>query len=128
MSYLIKYLNDDSIYIGGNPQNSKWNNQPLKPIKRIEYKLLGKTAIFEGFEAYNHLIERGHFVLQGKEKLLNVYLMGLKNDKIFIFKFDLTTNEIIEQIKPKNKEYYGTATTGWKEGLKDQEIYTNLTE
>jgi len=125
---MYKIIYGDSSYIGGNPQNSKWNNQHNKPIKRIEYTLLNKTAIFEGFESYNHLVEKGHFVMQGKEKIINVYLMALKNDKVYIFKFDLTTNEVTEQLKPKNKEYYGTATTGWKEGLKDQEIYINLTE
>lgn len=125
---MYKIIYDEGEFIGGQPHNSKWNNQPIKPIKRIEYKLLGKTAVFAGFESYNHLIEKGHFVLQGKDRLLNVYLMALKNDKVYIFKFDLITNEVTEQIKPKGKEYYGTATTGWKEGLKDQEIYTNLTE
>jgi hypothetical protein len=120
--------NDGSSFIGGNPQNSKWNNQPNKSIKRIEYSLLSKKIVLEGFESYNHLVEKEYLVLQGRERLAYIYLMGQIHGDTHIYKLNLKNGLIKKEIKLKGTEWKGTATTGWKEGLKDQEIYTNLTE
>ena len=48
---------DGKKFIGGEPNSSKWLEIPNKPIKKLEYKLFGKTIILENYRAYNHIVK-----------------------------------------------------------------------
>lgn len=112
---------DLSEFIGGDLENSKWNEIPNKPIKKIEYSLLEKTAILENYEAYNHLVERVEFILiNNKPRINKILLMAKKNNTVYIFIFDLFTKEIYSEVHEFGKEYYGNFTTGWKLGILHQ--------
>jgi hypothetical protein len=105
---------------GGEPDHSKWNEIPNKPIKKIEYKICNREVIFENYESYNHVVERIH-TFDGREKIIKIYVMARKGLNVYMFIFDLFTLEIIAEIKEFGKEYYGTATSGWKKGIENGE-------
>lgn len=113
--YKIIFI-DNTIFIGGNPDNSKWNLMPLKPIKCLEYNLGKKQLRLEGYEAYNHLVER--IVVLGRGKRINkVILMAKKEENILKIIFDFVENKIKYDVADFGKEYKGQATTGWKKGI-----------
>lgn len=117
--YEIIY-SDGEIYRGGEPENSLWNDMPLKPIKKIEYNLLGHSIIFEGYESYNHLKEMGQFFGKyNKNRILKVYLMAKKGNIVYSFVFNLLDGMLYQETADFGKEYYGKPTIGWKEGMKD---------
>ena len=113
-------FNDNEIWAGGEPINSKWNQMPDKPIKKIEYSLWGYTVTFEGYESYNHLKENTMFFLkENQARISKVFLMAKKGNIVYSFMFDYFSREIITTSAEFGKEYYGKNTKGWKEGLKD---------
>jgi hypothetical protein len=113
-------FNDGEVFLGGEPENSLWNNMPLKPIRKIEYNLLGHTVIFEGYESYNHLVEKVQFIHNAKgTRISKIVLMAKKNNIIYSYIFDLLNNRIDTETAEFGKEYYGKPTTGWKEGMKE---------
>lgn len=119
--YKVMFV-DNTIFNGGNPENSLWNNMPNKPIKKIEYTLLGHTVTFEGYESYNHLKEKAQFLLQNNEiRLSKVILMAKKGNVVYSFIFDYFTKEILTTTSEFGKEYYGKETSGWKTGLQNTE-------
>jgi len=120
-------FNDGDIWLGSEPEQSNWKQMPNKPIKKIEYTLFNKKAIFEGYESYNHLVERTCFIFNNnKEKINKVFLMARKKDSVYCFVFDLFAKEVYPSTYIFGKEYYGKPTSGWKEGLKDSSTYYNL--
>ena len=116
-------FNDGEVWLGGEPQNSQWNEMPKKPIKKIEYNLLGHTMIFEGYEAYNHIVERASFLLTKSnmpERISKIFVMAKKRNKIYTYLIDIFKNEIDTVCLEFGKEYYGKSTTGWKEGIQEE--------
>jgi len=114
------FFEDNTEFIGGNPENSLWNKMPDKPIKKIEYSLLNHTAIFENYESYNHLAEKVEFILTNKKcRITKVLLMAKKNDIVYIFIFDLFLKKVYQDSYTFGKEYCGKSTTGWKKGLEN---------
>jgi hypothetical protein len=121
------YFEDGQVWQGGSIENSNWNDMPNKLIKRIDYSILDKHFSMEGFEAYNHIVERVQFVLNAnKPKISKVILMGLTNGEVYKLIFNLNTMQITEEISYYGKEYYNKATTGWKSGLKMVYPTTNI--
>ena len=110
---------DGEIWQGGGISNSYWNSMPDKLIKKIDYTILDKRFIMEGFEAYNHIVERVQFVLNAnKPKISKVILMGLTNGEVTKVTFNLDTMKTTTEYTFFGKEYYDKPTTGWKTGLK----------
>jgi len=109
---------DESVFEGGNFENSKWN-EINKPIKELIYTVGHTQIILKGYEKYNHLIERVHLVGRGTF-ISNIILMGCKNDIVQVIKLNIQKRIIEQYISYWNQEYNEKSTTGWKEGLKNQ--------
>lgn len=109
------HFEDGEIYHGGNLNKSLWNQIPKKPIKRLEYNLFSKPIILEGYDSYNHLIEKIN--IGGKEFISKVFLMGRRgNCWSEVYKLDLNDKSILFYNTDINKEYEGNKCNGWKEG------------
>jgi len=107
---------DDTIFEGGSPINSKWNDMPSKPIKKLEYILEKQTILMEGYQAYNHATERHYKVSKGIEVRI-LWLMVKKENDIMIIKYDFKTRRIDYDVAEWGKEWKGKPTTGWKIGI-----------
>lgn len=107
---------DNDIYYGGNLEKSLWNQMPKKPIKKLEYNLFSVIPILEGYEAYNHLIERVN--IGGKEYISRVLLMGKIDGKVDQWILNLNDKSITQKTTVFGQEYDGKKSTGWKEGLR----------
>jgi len=120
--YEITFVNGE-IWHGGDIERSKWNEMPNKPIRTIHYQLLNHSMIFENYEAYNHIVERTHLILnKEKEFISKIILMAKKGDIVYSCIFDLLSNKVYQETCEFGKEYYKQATSGWKEGLKNKDI------
>lgn len=113
-------------YIGGEPYDSKWNLMPLSPIQRIEYHLGGKLLMMEGYEAYNHIIERVAILTRG-QRISKIVLMAKKEDDVLKIVFNTTTNELKYDVAEFGKEYNGQPLTGWKQGIINGKPNTTIT-
>jgi len=111
--YRITYT-DNTYFLGGSPENSKWS-EINKPIQKIEYVLGTHMLVLEGYEKYNHLVEFGATLGQGNQ-LLKIILMGLKGNRVLKIIFDMKKHTIQRQYVKLGSEYNGAITFGWKEG------------
>jgi len=94
----ILVLEDESIFSGGDFQNTKWNEIPdNKKIKRLFYSLPNKDYLcLEGYDKYYHLIEATTDLngkLSGKVRLEFAYILGRREDKITCYKITLQSKE-----------------------------------
>jgi hypothetical protein len=109
---------DRTKFIGGEPNNSKWNDIPNKPIAKLQYSFGGKTIILEGYEAYNHIIKVGFLTLNPQKPIiLAVIIMALEKNKVNRIIFDFTKQKIFEDIVDFGKEYNNKSVSGWKLGI-----------
>lgn len=114
--YKIIY-EDNTIFKGNNLQNSKWNEID-KPIKSIHYNLINQICM-QGYEHYNHLIERAN-LSTGQCFFTKVLLLGKKGKRVDIIEIDLRKKETKSYKTEFGKEYNNNYTTGWKTGLQNQ--------
>lgn len=113
--YKITYQ-DNTVFVGSQPQNSKWN-LINKPIFKIEYPLLKITL--QGFEMYNHLIELPTIIRVG-QFVSKIILMGRKNNDVLKIIYDSIKGKIYSESAIFGKEYQGCMSTGWKMGVPNQ--------
>ena len=59
--YNIEFY-DNTTFKGGDFKDSLWNKIPGKPIKKLTYKVGKHEVILEGYDAYNHLLEKADFL------------------------------------------------------------------
>lgn len=111
--YKITYM-DDSIFIGGDIANSRWN-EICKPIKCLEYSLLKQPIILKDYDAYNHLIEKVY--VQGQERILKIILMARKGEAVDCINIDFQNNKAYKSTALFGAEYCDRPTTGWKVGI-----------
>lgn len=108
---------DGQVWQGGNYNDSKWNEMPNKLIKKIVYTIGNKRITLEGYEAYNHIVERVQFVLNAnKPKITKAILMGLSDGRVFRMICNVENNIVTSDVVDYGKEYYEKAVTGWKIG------------
>ena len=108
------YYDDNTIFKGGSPENSKWK-EINKPIKKIEYEIIniGKV-ILENYEKYNHIIKIGNYIIGNGSLVIYVKLIGIKGNRITICFFDFRKKTLkIEDINFK----------GWKVGIEGNSSY-----
>ena len=105
---------DNTVFIGGEPNDSKWNEMPDKPIKKIEYYLSKIPIVLENFEAYNHIIERVKFINRPGQRITKIILMGKKKSLVYQLIFDLKKKKMFQEKTLYNKQY-----TGWKIGIEN---------
>jgi len=126
---------DNTIYEGGDSvYNSLWNEIPDKAISCLEYFIDGQDSIvLRGYEKYGHLIEATKNVYGPKgtdlkPKLHNIYVMGLRTNKVTSYRIALEGNsgsdkyhkgDITKRFVPYGKEFRGRPISTWKKGIKD---------
>jgi hypothetical protein len=127
---------DNSEFTGGEPDESHWNEMPVKPIASLQYSLLGVTILMKGFLSYNHLVE--HTVIlnngsgkvsQGADRISRIILMGEWGNRIYEVIYDLGQGRIYQQVRVFSKRIMNnhatsnhdiskvTGMTGWRKGI-----------
>jgi hypothetical protein len=125
-------FDDGTTFEGGNPSESRWGEIPKKPIKSIDYSLTPFiTYHFEGFEAYNHMIERIKGVNKAIDVIDKVCIMGLTKNRVYQILL-IRDGSVFQLVVPYGKEYSpqiklmngkfngwenGKSLAGWREGL-----------
>jgi len=104
---------DNTIFNGGHPGDSKWNDMPNKKIKKLEYNIGKYIIVLENFEAYNHIIEYSYTLSKNNSNIIRILIIG-KFDKIFYSIIIDIKNKKIFLKKSRQIEKY----TGWKMGEK----------
>jgi len=133
--YLVTFA-DGSIFEGGNPHDSKWNDIPDKPIKSIEYSLTPfMKYLFKDFESYSHVVERVRGVNKSLETITKVIIMGKVGNKVYQIMMD-NKGSVFQLVVASGKEYspeskmldgkfngwYNAKPVGgWKRGIPDGE-------
>lgn len=120
--YQIIFI-DNSTFVGGNYQHTKWNEMPNKKIKRIFYTLPdGDHLSLSGYEEYYHMIEATQDLIgknKGFVKLRYAYIMGKIGTKVVLYKIGLEAKEgkreILKQICDiKDAKIQELNPQGWK--------------
>ena len=108
---------DNSIFKGGEPNNSKWDDIPNKAIKRIEYTYKNKKVVMGGFIKYCHIVKKGSALIGNFNGIMQVILMARSEKGTMLFIWDLikgefstATTEIdknitVEKLRVGRKEY-----------------------
>lgn len=117
MNYKITFT-DGTTFKGEEPLNSKWNDMPEKAIKKFEYFLNSKTIVFEGYEAYNHIVEHTKYVNKSLSSTYKLMLMVKKGENVLIIKpYLIGKIEEYYDVKPFGQEYHNKPLKGWKQGV-----------
>lgn len=114
------YFEDNTVFQGGTIEDSKWNDIPLdKSIIRVEYTINEHKVVLEGYEAYNHIVEKTFIVNQGcrANKLI---LMVKKDQDVMLIVYDLVKQSFKPDLKIFGKEYNNKPVKGWKRGVLGQ--------
>lgn len=111
------YFKDGEIFKGGNYKDSKWNDMPHKPIVKIKYTLVNKTLVLEGFDGYNHLVEKVQFVNKTGRKITRILLLGRVGGMVTRIIYDFQKNKVIQDSRLMGNEYNYKPTSGWKLGV-----------
>ena len=107
---------DGTVFNGGEPENSRWNEIPNKPIAEIEY-WLGKHIHLKNYEAYNHLTKYAFRVDNQQQSVVAVIILDKILNIVQRFCFDLIKRELIIDEVPFGIEYNNKPASGWKTGL-----------
>jgi len=124
--YKITY-EDGTIFDGGIPYTSKWNEIEDKPIKKIEYVLGNHKIEMVDYEMYNHMVCY-EAIIDGQKMASKVILMGLDGDNVTFIIFNNKKKCIEQQTSKLGREYNNGLTTGWKKGIKGKKCVFSLYE
>ena len=116
---------DNTHFLGGEPDNSHWNDIPHKGIVGLEYSLLGVNIMLRGFEAYNHIVERA-IILNPKngmnsERITRIILMGKWQKRVYKVIYDLVRQKVIKEVEISSIQTADLGVTGWIDGHFDQQ-------
>ena len=114
-------FNDGSEVIGGEPENSKWDTLPQKPIKSILIELMGQKVLLSGFEAYTHVVEHVVGVNVALKKISRVLLMGLFKNRSYQVIYDFDKAKVEYLTTREGEELRGKRIGGWRVGEPDGE-------
>lgn len=115
---------DSSSFLGGDLNNTKWNEIPPKKIRSLFYCLPNGDCIgLSKYDKYFHMIEavvdlNGNN--RGQKKLEYAYIMGLKEEDVRVYRINLCDKEKkignIEVIDYKITDDFVKSlnTNGWK--------------
>ena len=118
---------DNTEYVGGEPNNSLWNEMPQKPIKSILYWLNEDSKyLFTDFEEYCHVVERSQ-VFNGSQKpqetVTKALIMGRVGKRVYQVIYNLKTGKTYQSCLPYGQEYSNQELLsregefiGWKNG------------
>lgn len=114
--YKISFI-DGTIFNGGTPHASKWNEIPDKLIEKLEYQINKTNIVLKGYELYNHFVEQALIVQKG-QYISNLILMGKKGKNVLKIIYNFSTGKIKYDTVYFGKEYRNKSTAGWKKGIK----------
>jgi len=84
---------DSTAYLGGDYNNTKWNDIPNKKIRTIFYFLPNGDSIgLTKYDKYYHMIEVVedlNGINRGIKKIEYTYIMGLKDDNVKVYRINL---------------------------------------
>jgi|WetSurSiteA1Bulk_404760.scaffolds.fasta_scaffold06136_6 hypothetical protein len=115
--YYLKF-SDNTIFRGSNIYNSLWDTIPDKEISEWKYQFGNKQFTLNGYEFYNHQIEKVNIF--NKEIITKLILMGRKANKVDCIVIDFKTKKVYKKEYQITKEYNNRPTTGWKRGIKNE--------
>jgi hypothetical protein len=110
--YSVEFV-DGTIFVGGNPDNSKWSFIPNKLIKQLQYDYLGKEITLTNFEAYNHLVKYTYMIATQQQVMTGVIIMVKEFNTVKRISFDLIKNELIVDEVSYGREYNNKPASGW---------------
>lgn len=117
MNYILEF-EDGTTFEGGFPENSGWNEVPLKRIVSFRYKINEERSIkFFGFEGYNHIVERAKILTTGQEKVTGLILMAKTENRVYRVFFDFVKFDIFQDKVFYGREYKDKPVSGWKAGF-----------
>lgn len=112
--YKILFI-DNTQFIGGEPQNSKWLEIPDKPIHSLGYKVGNILIIMRGYESYNHVVKYGISVNKKSKNnpMIQIILMGKNKEKVQRIIIDFIKQDINQDIVNFGEEYNNKPHPGW---------------
>lgn len=116
---MYKLIFTDGTVESGMSKNSTWNKLGEgKLIKSMIYQYtFSHQLMLQGYEEYNHLVEKMAIVGQENPVMTKIFVMGRANGNTDIFTIDLKTRQVSKKTVAVGQEYNGQQTTGWKKGL-----------
>ena len=99
---------DGDTFSGGNLYETKWKNIPQKKIKRLFYLLpTGDYLSLSGYDKYYQYIEctQDFYGGSGARNLEYVYLIGRIENLCRVYKINLKTHNIEENIMKADDEF-----------------------
>lgn len=112
-------FDDDSIFKGGDLQNTKWLEIPDKKIRSIFYSLpIENILCLTNFKRIYHYIEVTEDIIGDKKGIVNLecsHLLIERNNEIIHYKIDLkNSNILVEMLNINDKYILGLNPIGWK--------------
>jgi hypothetical protein len=118
---------DGTSFNGGTFPNSLWAEMPDKPIIELYYYLGGNCLKMKGYERYNHLFEHVASLFTKQKKINGIYILGERKDCIERFYLNFKNAQLEHSFCKFGHEFRGGMSTGWKQGVNNQEpAYTIL--
>jgi hypothetical protein len=131
--YQVTFV-DGEEFVGGEPNNSLWDNLSKKPIKSLIYWLNEDLKFsFSNFEEYNHSVERIKGVNNGLEVVSKAIIMGRVGKRVYQVIYDLKRGTVHQLVTKYGEEYShesrydiegnflgwnnGKPLSGWKYGI-----------
>jgi hypothetical protein len=114
------FFENGSIYEGGSPANSGWDKLPDKPIIKLEYKLADRIAVFEGFEGYNHIVERYSFLNKAGSGISKLIILANKGSIVFKLTYNFMKKTVTQEHCKWGEEYRNQPHPGWKLGVSNK--------
>jgi hypothetical protein len=116
----IALFEDNTNFSGGLDYfNTKWKELPNKKIRTLFYRLpFGDYLSLSGYEKYYHMVEATNDLNgenAGKVQIRNVYILGKKENKVYIYKINIEGNRIENTVLNENdRTVLELNPQGWK--------------
>lgn len=139
--YKLRFT-DDTEFIGGEPNESLWNQIPVgKSIASLQYSFLGVGFLFKGFEAYNHIVERVIVLnknnpLSRCEEVSRAILLCKWQNRVYEVIYDLKAQKVFQQVELLEQDVLSSdswpvlkitpAAIGWIKGQFDPAVHPKI--
>ena len=132
MEYQIEF-DDGVVYTSpdirsNDPGWATEHNEKLTGIRQISIKLpFDKILILSGFEAYNFFVEASKGFGAKSAQIESFFFLGHYQKHVVIWEINYRKKQVTKRLTPYGKEYYGTATRGWRAGLYNRKAESGIT-
>lgn len=115
---------DMSIEEGKSTDGSWKTLKSTEPILKLEYSYTySKKLVLQGYEEYNHLVEKQAIIGQSEAVITKIFVMGRRAEVADVFTIDLKTRQVTKKTVALGQEYQGQETTGWRPGVSSNPGY-----